>query len=223
MAYSTPVQEAIDRLSAYNASRYDASTNPLGFAGTGYLTNIPQAYNDMALVGTAIDEKAAQVDADKTTTTANASSAGTSASNAAASATLAQKWANEDSGVEVAGGEYSALHYAIVSQQWANAAEDFEIVAGLFSSLHYAAKSEEWSLLSQAWATGTLPGGAGTKSAREYSEEAALLVASANLPTIQSGDASKVLTVKADETGYELTTVQTSAGGGGVAESIMFV
>lgn len=60
MSYDPEIQAMIDRLEEYNTDRFDNTLNPYGFGGTGYLTNLPQAFNDMAGVANAVGEKADQ-------------------------------------------------------------------------------------------------------------------------------------------------------------------
>ena len=83
-------------------------------------------------------------------------SAETSATNAASSEDLAQKWAEENEDVEVETGLYSAKHYALkaegslstvssdadLAQKWAEENEDVEVETGLYSAKHYALKAE---------------------------------------------------------------------------------
>jgi hypothetical protein len=86
-------------------------------------TTVPDAVGD---VQDLVDEATAQAviattKAGEASTSANnaltsANNADTSEANALASANLAEKWANEDEDVIVAGGEYSAKHYALKAE-----------------------------------------------------------------------------------------------------------
>jgi len=76
---------------------------------------------------------------------------------AAASATLAQKWAVDAGLVEAT--DYSAKQWASnfagliaggSSKEWAATAEDFAVAGGLFSALHYAAKAAADLVLTNA-------------------------------------------------------------------------
>lgn len=81
---------------------------------------------------------------------------------------LSQKWAE---GTQPDGaGTFSSKEWSETSQKWAANPEDTEVSSGLYSALHYAAKASGSSDLSAAWAEGTEPGGAGTKSAKEWAD-----------------------------------------------------
>ncbi|KJS37409.1 MAG: hypothetical protein VR70_05365 [Rhodospirillaceae bacterium BRH_c57] len=133
MALTTEEQAAVDRLADYNAGRYDATTNPNGFGGDGYLTEIPDALNDTAAVAAAVSRLAGEANT-------NAGTANTKAGEAADSA----------------------------------------LSAGLS-----ARAATDAQVLSEAWATGTEPGGPGTRSAREEAiraETAADSIAGSTVP-----------------------------------------
>lgn len=124
---------------------------------------------------------------------AAAQTAQNAASAAGDSATLSQRFANEDEGVEVEPGLFSSRHFSAKSEgfslsseqfkdlanEFANAPEDTEVEPGLFSSFHWSAKSEGWadssqgwSVVSENWAEGIEPGGVGTDSAKGWAEAA---------------------------------------------------
>lgn len=98
MSYSSEILDAIDRLSEYyNASDYDAGTNPGGMAAGGHRTNFIPSLQDLALVAPAIAIEAtaaadSAVDADGSATAAAASAAAAliSEGNATAAAAAAQ-------------------------------------------------------------------------------------------------------------------------------------
>ncbi|MER8786893.1 hypothetical protein NKH71_03330 [Mesorhizobium sp. M0983] len=121
---------------------------------------------------------------------------GTLLPQAAAMVELARRWAEEAPDVDVDGG-FSALHWAGRSQYWATRPEvitvSMNIAAVLAASdnmaaiidapaqataastaagqaLGYKNTASTKADLAAAWAEGTLPGGAGTKSAKEWAE-----------------------------------------------------
>jgi hypothetical protein len=89
MALSAAELEAIARLSAYNANRYDPVSNQRGLAGIGYQTNGPAAWNDTALIAPAVAREAAAAAASSLNADNKAAAANTSAQNAATSETNA--------------------------------------------------------------------------------------------------------------------------------------
>lgn len=84
----------------------------------------------------------------------------TDASTATTKAAEARAYAENDEGVAVVEGEYSAKHYAIKADRLANEVEDVEVAPGKYSARHYAIKAAASALLAQieappAWDAGT--------------------------------------------------------------------
>ena len=57
---TTAEQQAVTNGGLYNGNRYDQSSNPYGYAGSGYLTNFPRSMNDAATMLNAADRLTTQ-------------------------------------------------------------------------------------------------------------------------------------------------------------------
>ena len=67
---TTAEQQAVTNGGLYNGNRYDQSSNPYGYAGSGYLTNFPRSMNDAAIMLNAMDRLVTQADTAATTAAA---------------------------------------------------------------------------------------------------------------------------------------------------------
>lgn len=192
MALTPELQTVVTRLAGYNGNRYDQANNTLGFAGDGYKTNIPAAFNDMAVATSAVAAAADAAAASEAQAAEQAVDAGVSANAAATSEAQAAEQA-ADAGTHAAASNASA----ILAQGWA-----VTVGAEVAGQTDYSAKE---------WAIGdTVPGGSAKKWAGVAQTAAeALTAALAAGPVVSVTVASGLKQGAVELTAADLDTLTT--------------